>query len=182
MMGKKVNYRGAPENRPRKFDPLTGLYRYYDYRTNKHGGVDLPTLKLLGESLPADCKVIVDAMDANPAHRMNKAEQDKMMLLLSYSIGIWGGGMNGRLSDVHATDYSHSFYIRMVGYLRRFDRSKGCWVARCRWIGLDTVNKDYKIPFGKVREVDKAIDNAWEDLKIMYPELAEEETKHETND
>lgn len=93
----------------------------------------LDQLKELGESLPKECQEAV-----NSEEPLTYSQQKKLSELLSLSVSIWGGHPNGQLDHVNIEDYATSFYIHMVKYLKRFDRSKGCWVARCKYIGFDT--------------------------------------------
>ena len=36
-------------------------------------------------------------------------------------------------------EYASEFYIHMIKYLWTFERSKGCWVSRVKYIRLDTI-------------------------------------------
>jgi hypothetical protein len=139
-------------------------YFFYDRRTRTQRVLQIEDLRRLSEYLPIICQQHIK--QTTPFDRQ---QQDDLLLLLSLSIDIWGGSPKGRLPEVHMDDYTNSFYIRMISYIEKFDRSKGNWVSQCKFIAYDTVY-EFISQFKRERKVDKAILDAHQELMDLYPE------------
>lgn len=126
---------------------VDGVYKYRDTRQNCAAFVTIAELKVYSETLPAIAKAAVES-----GCSLTQAQNKALMLLLDFSTQIWGGDHKGVLTEVSADDYRTEYYITMVKYLKKFDRSKGCWVSQCRFAGFDTRAKFMRSILGHKKE------------------------------
>jgi hypothetical protein len=148
-------------------------YSIYHIQQGKDIKYSLGELKTLGEDLPRTCKITLLKIDADPTYNMTLEESANMITLLSLSMStVWGGSPRGRLPEITMQDYRNEFYIRMMHHLRRFDRSKGCWVYQCKFMAHETI-ATYVNTWKKQRRMEKRLEDAYYQLQDEYPEFWE---------
>jgi hypothetical protein len=164
-MGK---YASKGESKRRSDKP--NHYRYYDTRLGREVDITLEQLKLYGEELPIKCQEIILSN-----RRMTGLDNQNLTLLHDLSAQIWSYGMGGKLPEIRITEYRSEFYVQMIKYLTRFDRSRGCWVAQARFAGYDTTRVFMKELINN-RRVDEAMTNFMLEAKEMSPYHFDAET------
>jgi hypothetical protein len=130
-MGKAARFAGKGEGKRRSAVP--DHYRYLDTRTGLELDISLDQLKAYGEELPIKCQKAL----ASGVRLTGEVYRD-LLLLHDLSSQIWSYGMRGKLNEINIKEYRSEYYVHMIKYLMRFDRSKGCWVAQARFAGYDT--------------------------------------------
>lgn len=153
-----------------------GEFKVYDHYTKSYTTYTLDELKHFSSTLPMECKDIVERGES-----MTPSEQRKILLLADLSMQVWGGGPNKKLPWVHIDDYYNEFFIHMVRYLHKHDRSMpGTWVSRCKFIGFDTCNQYFK-EVNKALKLTKALEELHEELMHLYPDAYETLPEHQEN-
>lgn len=142
-----------------------GEWKVYNHYTHSYDIYTLDDLKLASSTLPMFCK---DVLEADRA--LTSIEQRKLIQLADLSMQVWGGGPNKKLPWVHIDDYFNEFYITVCKYLTNHKRDMpGAWVARCKFMGFDTVNIYFK-EVTKALKMTKALESMHEELMHLYPE------------
>lgn len=153
-----------------------GEFKVFDHYTKSYKTYTLDELKQFSSTMPMECKDIVEHGNA-----MTSSEQRKILLLADLSMQVWGGGPNKKLPWVHIDDYYNEFFIQMVGYLKKHDRSMpGTWVSRCKFIGFDTCNVYFK-EVNKALKLSKALEELHTELMHLYPDAYETFPEHQEN-
>ena len=153
-----------------------GEFKVFDHYTKSYNTYTLDELKHFSATLPMECKDIVEHGNA-----MTSSEQRKILLLADLSMQVWGGGPNKKLPWVHIDDYYNEFFIQMVIYLKKHDRSMpGTWVSRCKFIGFDTCNVYFK-EVNKALKLSKALEELHNELMHLYPDAYETLPENQEN-
>lgn len=155
-----------------------GEWKVFNHYTHSYDIYTLDDLKLASATLPLECKDIIEHGNA-----MTAAEQRKILQLADLSMQVWGGGPNHKLPWVHMDDYFNEFFIQMVRYLEKHDRTMpGTWVSRCKFIGFDTCNVYFK-EVKQALKLKKSLEELYSELIHLYPDAyAEPSTKNIPSD
>lgn len=143
---------------------MSKVYDIYDIATGKKKLYTLADLERIGEELPTKC---IQHIERNPESL--RAQKD-LTELLSISLTVWNGGPKGKITEIPIEEYAAEFYIHMVKYLQRFDRNKGCWVSRVKYIRLDTI-KAFLRPIMRDKAIKDAVSSEIESFLHENPEF-----------
>lgn len=120
------------------------LYFYWDQAERRRKSISREEMCRLRETLPLECQEALLDIKRNGGN-LTRYEQERLLLLTSLSISLWGGGPKGMMPCVHINEYVSEFYIQMVRFLTfegksRFDPNKASWSTYVRFIKYATMN------------------------------------------
>lgn len=175
MTNKKIT-KMRKSNRTFTDDSVINFYNHI-YKTNDT--IIFRNLKVQAEELPIRCQQYLN--NDNYSNNMPCSRDLREIYILS--VHIWSSDiykLKTNYPRFAVEDYLNEFYFVMIRYIKSFNRDKGCWVSRCKWISFYVISRwilDNKSQDKKTLQFKAWLENEVMELKILHPEYFTEDNE-----